>query len=139
MNALAEAVEVAAQEVARAPQSPRAFETITELIRHIDECLVSPELETAGRLGFQEQRAAIAEMVSKNAQRVSEDLHEMLSVAVQIEELGGQTPWGSALADAVERLDRAFARLGVSVDPSRRPSPTAPSFVIANVTRRPQL
>ena len=144
MNALAEAIESAVQEVARAPQSPRASETITRTIQQLDQFLAAPELDKVDGLGPQ-GRAAVAGMV----QRVSGNLRDMLSVAVQIEQMGGHAPWEVALADAIDRLDSALARVGLSIEPSRRPPPivirapaatgVAPSFVIANVTRRPQL
>lgn len=148
MNALAEAIESAEYEVAHDPQSPSTTESITRTIQEIDKFLASPEMVAVDQLDLQ-KRAAIPGLISGKVQRLFEGLRDMLSVAVQTEQLGGHVPWGAALADAIERLESRFARLGVSVDPSKKPppivlrdptsTPDAPSFVVANVTRRPQL
>jgi predicted RNase H-like HicB family nuclease len=144
MNTLAEALDSVVLEVERDPQSPRLSETVAAMIQQLDQFLAAPELDHIDRLGPQE-RAAIAGKVEKAAGT----LRDMLSVAEQIEEMGGHAPWRPALADGVERFKRAFKQLGPAADPSRRPPPIvirvpataggAPSFRIANETRRPEL
>ena len=148
MNALAEAYESAAYEVARDPQSPRTSDAVTLLVEQIDHYLATLPLDEIGRLSL-EQRATISRTISSSVQRLFEGLRDMLSVALQIEELGGYTRWSAQLTAAIERLEGAFARLRISVAPSRKQppivlrdrtsTPDAPSFVVANVTRRPQL
>ena len=148
MNALAEAYESAAHEVTRDPQSPRSSDAVTLLVEQIDRYLATLPLAEIGRL-LLERRAAISWAISADVQHHFEGLRDMLSVALQIEELGGSIRWSAQLMGAIERLESAFARLGISIAPSKKPSPIvlrdrtstldAPSFVVANVTRRPQL
>jgi predicted RNase H-like HicB family nuclease len=148
MNTLAEAYETAASEVASDPQSPRTSDAVTLLVEQIDHFLATLPRAEIGRLTL-ERRAAISSAISANVQRLLEGLRAMLSVALQIEELGGYTRWSAQLMGAIERLESTFARLGISVAPSKKPSPIVlrnrtsvpdtPPFVVANVTRRPQL
>jgi len=148
MNALVEASESAAYAVARDPQSPRTSDAVTLLVEQVDHYLSTGPLAEIGRLPL-ERRATVSPAISASVQRLFEGLRDMLSVALQIEELGGHTRWSAQLMGAIERLESTFARLGISVAPSRKPppivlrdrtsTPDAPSFVVANVTRRPQL
>jgi predicted RNase H-like HicB family nuclease len=148
MSTLVEAYESAACEVARDPQSPRTSDAVTLLVEQVDHYLSTGPLAEIGRLPL-ERRATISPAISASVQRLFEGLRDMLSVALQIEELGGYTRWSAQLTGAIERLESTFTQLGVSVDPSRKPppivlknrasTPDAPSFVVAHVTRRPQL
>ena len=151
MNALAEAYqsyESAAYEVARDPQSPRTSDAVTLLAEQVDHFMATLPLAEVGRLPL-ERRADISRAISANVQRLLEGLRDMLSVALQIEELGDYTRWSAQLMGAIERLEGAFARLSISVAPSKNPppivlrnrtsTPDAPPFVVANVTRHPQL
>ena len=144
MNELADAIESAVQQVAREPESPRASDAITWMIRQLDKFLTSAQMDTVARLAPKE-RAAIADMFEMAFQRVSDNLRDMLAVAVQTEQMGGQAPWGAALSEAIGRLKTTLGGLGLPAEPSKRPVPTvvripsaigtAPLFVVANVSR----
>lgn len=141
MNALAEAYEAAFQEVARDPQSSRAYDAVALLCQQVDEYLATFPLADIDGLSI-ERRAALTEAISTNACEVLERVRIMLSVALQTEELGGHTQWSEQLTDVLDRLERLFARLGVPIDSSKSRPPIVkrdPAFQVANVVRRPQL
>lgn len=144
MIELTEALESAAQEVAREPQSPRASDTIAWMIEKLDDFLASPQMKQIAQLAPQD-RAALAEVVAMAFQRVLDNLRDMLGVAVQTELIGGQVPWGAPLSQGIGRLKTTLGELGFSAEASTRPLPTvvrvpsasggAPTFIVANVSR----
>jgi predicted RNase H-like HicB family nuclease len=144
MSALAEAIESAAQEVGRAPQSPRAHEAVGWMIQRIDEFIAALPFATINELE-PERRVELSRKLAEPVWQTTGWLFSMLSVADQMEQLGSHTAWGATLAEAVQRLENAFARLGVSVEPPKNGLPivtrarTDGDFLIANLTRRPQL
>lgn len=129
------------QGVMREPLSPRSTDTINELVEQIDQFAGDLTAGRASRLTARDRAK-----LRPSAQRIFQNLHDMLSVAEQVEELGrGRAPWRSQLAHALGRLERTLRRAGIFV--TRNPSPIVAKvsaaagspFLVATVTRRPEL
>jgi predicted RNase H-like HicB family nuclease len=118
VNALAEAVEAAAQEVAREPQSSRAAGSVAFMIQQLYKLLDSEEVAMISRLKS-DQRIQI----SGGFTRVLGTLEDMHDVAVQLERLGGEALWRIPLAQAVKRLERELRRWGVPIKGPTTPRP----------------
>lgn len=128
MSALVDEIEAVTsdlQEVAREPQSPRAAGDMAAIIQRLDVLLGSAELSMARRL-TPRQRAHIAQQF----QGLADGLRVMRDVGQQMERLGGEAPWGVALAEAVERMERQLKRRGLPLGPAR----TSPPKVIRDST-----
>jgi len=119
-----------------------------ETAQQIDAFVASLPLSDLAALP-PERKSSLAGLLAGPVQGLLEGLHAMVSVAEQVEELGGgYTPGIATLADAIGRLEAAFADLGVRLAQPRQMSivihdrastEQAPSFIVANVTRVPEL
>ena len=121
VNTLTEALESAVREVARDPQSAATAASVAWTIEQVDQFLVSPAIMAARREPH--RLAHVREQLSAGTATVFKGLRDMLSVAVQTEQLGGHAPWGAALAGAIERVEETFAQLGITSDSSRKTPP----------------
>lgn len=148
LEAVASSVSIVAQQIARDPESPGATTSVAEMAENLDRFLTSPELAALLRVDAARRRA-LAEHLSPAARRVSAILRETLSVALQIQELGGRVDWADRLRNETDRFAGAMSRLGV-VLPRDLPAPPMvartvgedgrPRFgVVSERVRKPQL
>lgn len=125
IDALEEAMDTAAREVTRAPQSTRATAASASMIHLLYEILDALGSGVAHQL-TPEQRAILAEKFKG----VTEHLGRMRMMAEQIEMLGVSVPWHRELAAAMDRLGRTLMDTGLYVP--RAPAPplleTAPGL-----------
>lgn len=144
MNGLVESIEAALPEIKRDPLSRQSSDAMAQLVERIDEFLSGPILRGAPRLN-----AAQRAEVTRHAQRASDILRDILSVAEQLDDLGrGRAPWQTALTNALGRFESTLRRRGILVSRStKRATPivakvstaaNAP-FLVATVTRRQEL
>src|SRR5437762_3082887 len=101
MVELAKSLKTARMQVARDPLSQESSDAMARLTENIRRFLADPLLKETHRLTAA-QRAAL----SRQAQKASDTLRDILSVSEQLGDLGrGRAPWHTALADARGRFE----------------------------------
>jgi predicted RNase H-like HicB family nuclease len=126
------------QAVMRDPESSEATLSVEQTVRHLDRFLASQEMRTIIRLP-RKRRPALPPEFADKVQALFNSLQSTLSVAIQIDQLGGRVDWVVPLENALDRLQRVFAKLGVPVDRSWKPGPPIVSRLGIDVDGRPRL
>ena len=126
VDLLVETLEETKRQIAQNPRSASTEQSVAQTIEAIDEFLASPLMEQLRELGA-EERAAVLSAIAGQTRSMITGLRDMLSVALQAEELGDPAPsWTPALAGAIKRLEDAFE--GIPISPgSRRPRLSSPT------------
>ena len=122
----------------RDPQSSEATLSVEQTVRNLDRFLASDEIRTIIRLP-RERRPALPSEFADKVQDLFIGLQVTLSVAIQIDQLGGRVDWLVPLKNALDRLQRVFAELGVAVDRSWKPGPPIVSRLGTAADGRPRL
>ena len=126
------------QAVMRDPESSEATLSAEQTVRHLDRFLASEEMRTIIRLP-RKRRPALPPEFADKVQDLFTGLQRTLSVAIQIDQLGGRVDWVVPLENALDRLQRLFAELGVAVDRSWKPGPPIVSRLGTDADDRPKL
>lgn len=124
--------------VMRDPASAEALVSVEQTVRSLDGFLASGEIRTILTLP-PERRPPLPPIFGERVQGLFDSFHDTLSVAIQIEQLGGRADWIVPLEHALNRLECAFAELGVTVDRSWKPGPPTVHRLGTDAEGRPVL
>lgn len=110
------------QAVMRDPESPETRLSVERTVRLLDQFVASGEMRALLRLE-PERRPALPPAFAEAIQKLFDVLRPTLSVAIQMEQVGGYADWIVPLDNALTRLQHMFAELGVPVDRSWKSGP----------------